>query len=82
VHANHFLRAYTRLGNVADGQRRRVRGKNAIGRNQLLNFLDNPVLQVDVLEDGLDHHVHLAEILEVQLRTQVAYNLVGFDPIG
>ena len=81
MHADDLVGPRARLGYVGDGQRGRVRGEYARGRDELLDLLEHLVLDVDVLEDGLDHHVHLVEVGEAQLRTQIAHNFIRFDSI-
>ena len=62
VHAHHVLGPLRRLGDLPDGQRRRVGRDDAVRRHDLLHTLNNAVLDADLLEDGLNHQVRLGKV--------------------
>ena len=49
------------LGNLCDGESAGVGGKDGVRSHMLLHLLHHLVLDSQVLEDRLDHHVHLVE---------------------
>ena len=49
------------LGNLRDWKSAGVGRKNGVRAHMLFNLLDDAVLDVNVLKNGLDDHVHFVE---------------------
>ena len=79
VHADDLFGSLRGDGDVADGKGGSVGSEDAVFRNVLLNFLDDLVLNVDVLEDGLDDHVGGVKPLVGNGSSHVAGDRVGFE---
>ncbi len=65
VHAQHRLGPRRRGGDLADRKRRGVGGEHGLRSRDLLNLPEDRLLQLERLEDGLDHQVAVAETLPV-----------------
>src|SRR5258706_98125 len=57
VHTDHFVGAPGRRGDLRDGDRRRVRGQDAIRTGQRVEVCEELRLRAEILDDGLDHDI-------------------------
>lgn len=70
VHANHLVRALQPGGEAGDGQRRSVAGEDAVGGAQGFQLAEQRLLDLQVLDDGLDHQMSIGQGFEGVYRAQ------------
>ncbi|MNE50016.1 hypothetical protein D3C76_925970 [compost metagenome] len=68
MHTNEILRPGQGTGQVINAQARRVGGDYAIVRYDLFQFTEDAVLDVQVLDNRLDHNIYFTEVGVLQLR--------------
>ena len=79
MHSDDFFGSERSGGDVSDRQGGSIRGEDTMFGNVLLHFLDDLVLDVDVLEDGLDDHVGGVEPLVADGARRVAGDRVRLE---
>lgn len=70
VHANHLVRALQPGGEAGDGQRRSVAGEDAVGGAQGFQLAEQRLLDLQVLDNGLDHQASIGQGFEGVYRAQ------------
>ena len=68
-------RVFQALGDLLDGQRGRVRGKDRARLCLRLNLRENLLLGVEIFVDGLDHNVGAVDIRARRVGDQPRFRL-------
>ncbi|MOA16565.1 hypothetical protein D3C78_1367860 [compost metagenome] len=77
MHTDEILRPGQGTGQVVNAQARRVGGDYAVARCDLFQFAEDAVLDVQVLDNRLDHNVYFTEVGVLQLRQDRLQHLTG-----
>ena len=72
VHADDALGMLGRLGDLADGDRRGVRGEDRLRRDEPVELGEGLALRLELLDDRLDHEIAVGEIRELGRERQPA----------
>ena len=72
VHADDPLGMLGRLGDLPDGDRRRVRGQDCLRPNDAVELGEGLPLRLELLDDRLDHQIAVGEIRELGRERQPA----------
>ena len=72
VHADDTLGMLGRLGDLPDGDRRRVRREDCLRRDDALELGEGLALRLELLDDRFDHQIALGEIRELGRERQPA----------
>ena len=76
MQADHRFRARGGRGDLVEVQRRGVGGQDGAGLADAVQAAKDVLLHVHVLEHGLDHQVHVGEVLQVERAAQQRHALL------